>query len=89
MITYTILTVTSFLFRIYYLAIFVYVLLSWFPGAYQTKLGQFLIRICEPYLNMFRFIPPIMGVSFAPIIAIIFLEFVERGFFWLVTLVLN
>lgn len=89
MIAYLLLTVTSYLFRIYYLAIFVYVLLSWFPGAYQTTLGRFLTRICEPYLNMFRFIPPIMGISFAPLVAIIFLEFVERGFFGLVTFFLS
>ncbi len=68
-------------FEVYEMAILVYVLMSWFPGAYQTKVGQLLTRVCQPYLNIFRFIPPILGVSFAPLVALIFLEFVKQGLY--------
>ncbi len=27
--------------------------MSWFPGAYQSKFGQLLGRICEPFLDLF------------------------------------
>jgi len=53
--------------------------MSWFPGAYQTAFGQFLGRICEPYLEIFRFIPPLGGIDFSPIIALFALGLVERG----------
>lgn len=75
------LTIISDLFNIYSFLIVAYCLLSWFPGAYNTKLGQLLIRICQPYLRLFDFIPPIAGISFAPLVALIALQFVERGVF--------
>ncbi|KRN82051.1 hypothetical protein IV87_GL000550 [Pediococcus ethanolidurans] len=61
------------------LLIFVFVLMSWFPGAYQTKLGQWLAKICVPYLQVFRFIPPIFGLDFSPIVAILVLEMAQYG----------
>ncbi|MHC9532851.1 YggT family protein [Dellaglioa sp. BT-FLS60] len=67
-------------FNAYELALFVYVLMSWFPGAYNTPVGHFLSRICQPYLAFFdRFIPAIGGISFSPIIAIIALGFIQNG----------
>ncbi len=75
------------LFQLYFLAILVYVLMSWFPGAYQTKLGGFLGPICEPYLSLFDFIPPIFGISFAPWVALIALGFIERGLIYLLQMV--
>lgn len=74
------------LFQLYSLAILIYVLMSWFPDAYETKLGGFLARICEPYLSLFNFIPPIFGISFAPIVALIALEFVENGLLYLLAM---
>ncbi|SEM57046.1 YggT family protein [Ligilactobacillus sp. WC1T17] len=67
------------LFRIYGLLIVVYCFLSWFPNAQNSKFGYYISRICEPYLSLFDFIPPIAGISFSPIIALIVLDFVERG----------
>ncbi|KRL38699.1 hypothetical protein FD20_GL001417 [Liquorilactobacillus uvarum DSM 19971] len=67
-----------------------FVLMSWFPGAYQTKLGQFLGRICQPYLGFFeRFIPPFGGISFSPIVALIALQFIKYGFDVVLVLLLN
>lgn len=74
------------LFHLYSLAILIFVLMSWFPGAYETKLGEFLARICEPYLSLFNFIPPIFGISFAPWVALIALEFIENGLLYLLAM---
>jgi YggT family protein len=75
-----ILTIINRLFELYSLAIVVYVLMSWFPGAQQSKFGEILGKICDPYLDFFdRFIPPIAGISFSPIVALIALQFIQNG----------
>ena len=71
------------LFQLYTLAIVVYCLMSWFPGALQTKFGMFLDRIVSPFLDLFHFIPPICNIDFSPIIALIVLGLVENGLFFL------
>jgi len=72
------------LFQLYQIALVVYILMSWFPGAYNTAVGRFLGRICEPFLSIFRrFIPAIAGIDFSPIIAFLVLEFAERGLYYL------
>ena len=40
--------------RVYSFILVVYALLSWFPGAYQTSLGQLILRIVEPVLKPFQ-----------------------------------
>ncbi|MCP0886491.1 YggT family protein [Ligilactobacillus sp. WILCCON 0076] len=80
-------TIIYYLFYLYYVALVVYILMSWFPGAYQTSVGRFLMRICEPYLEIFRFIPPVMGIDFSPIIAFFALTFIEKGLFYFISLV--
>lgn len=37
----------------YTILLVIYALLSWFPGGYQSGLGKFLRKICEPYLSLF------------------------------------
>ncbi len=70
------------LFELYSTLILVYCIMSWFPNAYQTKLGQLLVRLCQPYLEIFeRFIPPVFGISFAPWVGLIALQFIEYGVF--------
>ena len=71
------------LFQLYTLAIVVYCLMSWFPGALPTKFGMFLDRIVSPFLDLFHFIPPIFNIDFSPIIALIVLGLVENGLFFL------
>jgi uncharacterized protein YggT (Ycf19 family) len=67
--------------QIYSYLIIGYVLLSWFPNARESFIGQFLGRIVEPYIGIFRkFIPPIGGVlDLSPIIALLALTFITRG----------
>ncbi|MDQ6418954.1 YggT family protein [Paenibacillus sp. LHD-117] len=67
--------------EIYSYLIIGYVLLSWFPNARESFIGQFLGRIVEPYVGIFRrFIPPIGGVlDLSPIIALLALRFITMG----------
>lgn len=66
--------------KIYSWALIIYILLSWFPGARESTFGDFLARICEPYLEPFRrFIPPLGVIDISPIIAIITLNLASSG----------
>ncbi|MGI6105789.1 MAG: YggT family protein [Raoultibacter sp.] len=66
----------------YSMIIFVYVLMSWFPmnNKIVVDVYEFLGKICDPYLNLFRkFIPPIGGtVDISPIVALLVLQFGVR-----------
>lgn len=60
--------------------LFLYALLSWFPGAYQTSFGKFLARICEPYLEMFRkWNLSIGSMDFTIIVAVVVLKLAVGG----------
>lgn len=61
-------------------ALIIYILLSWFPNARESSIGQFLARICEPYLDPFRkIIPPLGMIDISPIVAILVLRFAGTG----------
>jgi YggT family protein len=65
---------------LYYYAIIIYILMSWFPNAYGSTFHRLLQKICEPYLSVFRrIIPPIARIDFSPIVALICLEFAMQG----------
>jgi len=66
---------------IYTFMIIGYVLLSWLPNVRESFIGQFLGKLVEPYLSIFRrFIPPIGGMlDISPIVAIFALRFVAMG----------
>lgn len=74
----------------YTYAIIIYILMSWFPGARESSIGQFLARIVEPYLEPFRkIIPPIGGmIDISPIVALFVLQFALRGLNYLFTQIL-
>ncbi|MFT8458556.1 MAG: YggT family protein [Liquorilactobacillus ghanensis] len=83
-----VLTIINRLFELYSLAIVVYVLMSWFPNAQQSRFGEILARFCQPYLDFFeRFIPPIGGISFSPIVALIALQFIQNGLDLIVSMI--
>ncbi|MBO1578773.1 MULTISPECIES: YggT family protein [Bacillus] len=66
--------------QIYSWALIIYILLSWFPGARESTFGDFLSRICEPYLEPFRrFIPPFGMIDISPLVAIIALRLASSG----------
>lgn len=68
--------------ELYILAIFVYALMSWFPGAYQTKVGQILGAIVEPFQRWFNF-ASIGMVGFAPLVAVFVLGIIRGGLSYL------
>ena len=56
--------------------------MSWFPNARESAIGQFLARICEPYLEPFRkIIPPIGMMDISPIVAFLVLNFATSGLY--------
>lgn len=65
---------------IYSYAIFIYIIMSWIPGARDSQFGSFFARICEPYLEQFRkIIPPIGMIDISPIVAIFTLHLARIG----------
>lgn len=66
--------------EIYSYALIIYIFMSWIPNARETKFGEILAMICEPYLEIFRrFIPPLGMIDFSPIVAILALRFEMSG----------
>ena len=51
---------------------FIYILMSWFPGAKFTKFGHFMTTICEPYMGLFRKMSflRIGNIDFSPIVSL-------------------
>ena len=68
-------TVLNFI-NIYLLLLFVRILLSWFQTAeWANSAMAVLSPITDPYLNIFRsIIPPLCGIDFSPILAILALQ---------------
>lgn len=64
---------------LYILIIVVWCIMSWFPNARSSRLGEIIDRLVLPYMRWFDFIPPIGGLSFAPVVAIIVLYLVQYG----------
>ncbi|ANS75098.1 hypothetical protein AWM70_11220 [Paenibacillus yonginensis] len=74
---------------IYYFLIIIYVLMSWLPNVRESFVGEWLGKLVEPYLSVFRrFIPPIMGmIDISPIIALIALRYAVLGLKYILSLV--
>lgn len=85
MLLVTIISLISRAIQIYLAMIWIYCLLTWLPGASQSRLGQLLSRLVEPYLSMFdRIIPSVGGIGFTPIIASFVLILAQRGLYFLI-----
>jgi YggT family protein len=68
------------LLSLYQWALIIYIFMSWFPNARESAIGQFLSRICEPYLEPFRkIIPPLGMIDISPIVAFLVLNFARSG----------
>lgn len=79
---YTLVQLINTLFNFYSTLIVVYCLMTWIPmkpGGLLEDIAAVLDSICGPWLNLFRrFIPPMGGVDFSPVVAIIALQIVQR-----------
>lgn len=61
---------------IYSFVLVVYALLSWFPNAYNSAFGRFIVRISEPYLRIFQRLPLHIGmIDFSVVVALLVLDF--------------
>lgn len=66
--------------QLYSILLVIYILMSWVPSTRETKFGQLLTKIAEPYLGFFRkFIPPFGMIDFSPIIGLLALQLISRG----------
>ncbi len=65
---------------IYSVVIVIYVLMSWVPNLRESKFGEIVGRIAEPYLEIFRkIIPPLGMIDISPIVALLALNLIQRG----------
>lgn len=65
---------------LYQWAIIIYILMSWFPGARESSIGQFIASIVKPYLDPFRkIIPPLGMIDISGLVALITLQFAISG----------
>jgi len=65
--------------QIYSIILVIYALLSWFPGAPESALGQMVHRLVEPFLSLFKKLPlQFAGLDFMVLVAILLLNFLER-----------
>jgi YggT family protein len=68
------------LIQVYSWALIIYILMSWFPNARSSSIGQILAKICEPYLEQFRkIIPPLGMIDISPIVAFFVLNLATMG----------
>jgi len=64
----------------YSYALIIYILMSWFPNARSSSVGQLLGKICEPYLEQFRkIIPPLGMIDISPIVGFFVLNLATMG----------
>ncbi|GAP02732.1 cell division protein YlmG/Ycf19 [Fructobacillus pseudoficulneus] len=85
MIPLLLVTIIAWLLKIYSYALIVYVLMSWFPGAYNSWFGRELGKLIQPYLSWFSFIKPIGGmIDLRPVAAFIVLDIAQYLLVWLV-----
>ncbi|PLT27539.1 YggT family protein [Peribacillus deserti] len=69
----------QYIYSIYYWIILISILGSWFPQFYSTKLGIWVRKLVDPYLNIFRrFIPPIGMLDLSPIVALIAYRYIGQ-----------
>ncbi|MFE8810236.1 YggT family protein [Staphylococcus aureus] len=69
-----------FVVEIYYFGMIIYFFTSWVPRIRETKVGYFLAKIYEPFLQPFRkVIPPIGIIDISSIAAIFVLVLFQKG----------
>lgn len=66
--------------QIYSFIVLAYILMSWFPNARETSIGQMIGSIVEPFLEPFRrVIPPLGMFDISPLVALLVLNMASRG----------
>lgn len=82
MLAYQIVSVLDSLINFYSWLVVIWCLLSWFPLPSEGIIADIagaIDALVRPFISIFqRFIPPLGGVDFSPIVAFFALELVER-----------
>ena len=82
---YRIVNLISALVNFYEWLVIIWCFMSWFPlreGSLIYDIAVVIDRIVSPYMNIFRrFIPPLGGMDFSPIVGLFVLTFGERLLF--------
>ena len=88
MTLYTIISIVQRLFDIYGWLIVIWCILSWVPrtgSGFFEDLRAAIATLVEPFIGPFRrFIPPVMGVDFSPVVAILALSLIERLLYYII-----
>ena len=68
------------IFNLYFFLIILRIFLSWIPNIrWELQPWQTLRQVTDMYLNLFRrWIPPLAGLDFSPIVALIVLQIVRN-----------
>ena len=82
---YRIVNLISALVNFYEWLVIIWCFMSWFPlreGSLIYDIAVVIDRIVRPYMHIFRrFIPPLGGMDFSPIVGLFVLSFGERLLF--------
>ena len=82
---YRVINLVSALVNFYEWLVIIWCFMSWFPlreGSLMYDIAVVIDRIVSPYMNLFRrFIPPLGGMDFSPIVGLFFLSIGERLIF--------
>lgn len=79
-----------FLVEVYYIGMIIYFFTSWVPSIRESKVGSFLAKIYEPFLEPFRkIIPPIGIIDISSIAAIFVLILFQRGLVTIFNMILS
>ena len=82
---YRLIYLISSLVNFYERLVIIWCFMSWFPlreGSLMYDVAVVIDRIVSPYMNLFRrFIPPLGGMDFSPIVGLFVLSFGERLIF--------
>lgn len=82
---YRLINLISALVNFYKWLVIIWCFMSWFPlreGSLMYDVAVVIDRIVSPYMNLFRrFIPPLGGMDFSPIVGLFVLSFGERLIF--------
>jgi len=88
-VTGSLLALINLLFTAYSLAVIVRSFLPWFGVSYYHPLMRFLIEITEPLLAPLRHvIPPVGGLDFSPMVALLIIWAVQQVFHVVLMIVL-
>ena len=76
------------IFNIFFFLIILRIFLSWIPSVdWDAQPWVTLVGIVDPFLNIFkRIIPPMGGLDFSPIIALLVLQLINNILIYLLTM---